>query len=511
MMQKIKNYITHNCTIKNILILFLIVQPIFDLKIFYGSISTFIRVFFIFLFFIYYFINSKNKKKYFLFFYPILILIYFIFHHLNALKFTSLVPGNFNYSIFQEALYFIKMLCPYMLIYCLFKSKITKKELFFIIKICVLVISLIIIISNLFLISYGTYSDIKIKANFLEWFNPNSSYTYQDLASKGLFEVGNQISAILLMFLPFTIILTLENKTINNFFILLCNILGLLFLGTKVAVLGITIVFIYTCGIYIFINHKFKNLSFIMIIFGIYICLLPFNPTFLRIAENKKIIEASSSSIVTPENPSTTYNIETLDENSFDYKKDYVKKNHAANNINQNFILNRYPYEHDVDFWYDIIKSNNPLKADYRFLEEAMVKRVIEINDNKFDFLFGITYTRIQNIFNIEKDFVMQYYSLGIIGLILVLCPYFVLIFYRIYNALRNKLKDLTITPLLSFTTVCMILFVAYYSGNLLNSLGFGIYLALMFYFTIQKRLINIFFCYIISKNLKHSEVHDVF
>ena len=76
MIQKIKIFLHNNCTIKNFLILFLIVQPIFDLKIFYGSISTLIRVFFVVLFSLYYFINSKNKKKYFLLIYPLLILFF---------------------------------------------------------------------------------------------------------------------------------------------------------------------------------------------------------------------------------------------------------------------------------------------------------------------------------------------------------------------------------------------------------------------------------------------------
>jgi len=223
-----------------------------------------------------------------------------------------------------------------------------------------------------------------------------------------------------------------------------------------------------------------------MIIFGIYICLLPFNPTFLRIVENKKVIETSSNSIITLENSFTTDNVETFEENSFNCKKDYIEENYISSNINQNFILNRYPYQYDVDFWYDIIKSNNPLKADYRFLEEAMVKRVFKINNNKFDVFFGITYTRVQNIFNIEKDFVMQYYSLGIIGLILLLGPYIIILLLWILKILYRKLKNLELTPLLAFTTICMIFFVAYYSGNLLNSLGFGIYLALTFNLTIQ-------------------------
>lgn len=476
MIQKIKHFIANNCTIKNLLILFLIVQPIFDLKLFYGSISTLIRVFFVVLFFLYYFIKNKNRKKYFLLIYPLLIAIYFIFHHLNALNFTSLVPGNFNYSVINEALYFLKMICPYLFIYSLFKANFSKKEIFFILKTIVLEISLIIIISNLFLFSYGTYSDTKIKANFFEWFNLNSSYTYKDLSSKGFFEAANQISATLLIFLPFIILLNLEEKNKINLFTFFCNIIALLFLGTKVAVFGIVIVFLYTSLSYIILKKQIKKLTKLIPFILIYICLLPFNPAFSRISENKAVVEASlevpaeqitQDTSITIENTSTQEN-----------KSDYILKYYIQNNINENFILNKYPYQYDVDFWYDILVSNNPSKSDYRFLEEAMVKRVISVNNNKFDILFGITYTRVQNIFNIEKDFVMQYYSLGIIGLILIFAPYFAILFYWILKVLRSKFKKIDFISAIAFVTICMTFCIAYYSGNLLNSLGFGIYFA---------------------------------
>ena len=192
-----------NNIINQFLIVFLIIQPIFDLKFFYNSISTLIRVIIIYTLFAYYFFTSKNKKKYYLLIYPVLIGIYFIFHHLNAINFYSLVPGNFNYSILEEALYFVKMLSPFLLIYCLYKSNFTVDKMIDIMKYLVLIIGITIVVSNLFVFSYGSYSDVPIKANFFEWFNPNSEYVYQDLASKGLFEYGNQISAILIMFLPF--------------------------------------------------------------------------------------------------------------------------------------------------------------------------------------------------------------------------------------------------------------------------------------------------------------------
>ena len=99
-----------NNLINKILIIFLLIQPIFDLKFFYNSISTLIRVIIIFSLTLFYFFRKSEKGKfkflgkwqYVLLAYPILFGVYFIFHHINALNFTSLVPGNFNYSVIKE-------------------------------------------------------------------------------------------------------------------------------------------------------------------------------------------------------------------------------------------------------------------------------------------------------------------------------------------------------------------------------------------------------------------------
>lgn len=132
-----------NNLINKILIIFLLIQPIFDLKFFYNSISTLIRVIIILALFVYYFFTSKEKTKYWLFLYPLTIGIYFIFHHLNALHFTSLVPGDFNYSVFKEVLYFVKMLSPFLLIYCIYKSSMSSDKILSIMQSLALTVSLI--------------------------------------------------------------------------------------------------------------------------------------------------------------------------------------------------------------------------------------------------------------------------------------------------------------------------------------------------------------------------------
>ncbi len=430
MMKKLKE----NNAINNILILFLIIQPIFDIKIFYNSISTLIRVIIIFALFLYYFFIKKDnsntllcgKKKYFLLIYPILIGIYFIFHQINAMHFHSLVPGDFNYSMIKEALYFVKMLSPFLLIYCIYKAELSHDTIINIMKSLILIIGLVIILSNIFVVSYGNYSDSIIKANFFEWFNNNSKYTYKDLASKGLFEYGNQISAILIMFLPFAIYLFAKKHTAINLITLIVDVFALTLLCTRVSVIGVFIVFIYTAFAYSFVyimskkRFNIKGVLPICVVLLVYSSLLPINPMFNRMNERQTVIDTfkedeknqtSQGSDDSPENISPSQE-ETDSDANYIYKLNYIKKHYLEKDLHEQFFIENYPYQYDTDFWYDFLQKDISLTTNYRYVELCMVKRVVEINNNKMDKWFGITNTRLQNIFNIEKDFVVQYYAL---------------------------------------------------------------------------------------------------
>lgn len=488
-----------------LLLAFLIIQPVFDLKFFYNSISTLIRVIIIFSLFTIYFFLSKNKKKYYLLIYPVIIAIYFIFHHVNAMNFNSLVPGNFNYSILKEGLYFVKMLTPFLLIYCLYKSSFSKENIINIIKIIVIIISSIIVVSNLFIFSYGSYSDTQIKANFFEWFNFNSTYNYYDLASKGLFEYGNQIAAILIIFLPFMIYKVLRKNHWCNWISLILNIFALILLCTKVSVLGIFVVFAYAIAAFIFISIiQKKNITlkkYIPICCTLIICslLLPINPMFSRInernfviqtfsettnetSENKKtenIIEETTSEVTMQNNVTEEISSTVIDNNQM--MLNYIENNYESKKLHRQFLFDNYPYKYDPEFWYNFLQNDISLTTDYRYIETSMIKRVVEVNNNPIDKLLGITNTRLQNIFNIERDFIVQYYALGFIGLILVFAPYFILLIYFGYKSIKLKLKNLDVINLLSAITIVFAFGISYMTGNLMNSLSFTIYFALLF------------------------------
>ena len=488
-----------NKYINKLLIGFLIAQPIFDIKIFYNSISTLIRVIIISSIFLYYFITDKNKKKYYMLIYPCLLGIYFCLHHVNAIHFTSLVPGNLNYSVITEALYFIKMLTPFLLIYSLYRANLSTDNIMDIMKYLVLIFSLTIIVSNTFVFSYGSYSDMKIKANFIEWFNPNTEYTYQDLASKGLFEFANQVSAILIMTLPFMIYRALKKSNWPNIAILALNIFALILLCTKVSVIGILVVFIYTIAILgislIMKKNKPEKTNQSLLLFVkkyipifcvllMYFVILPFNPMFSRMQERETIAENVQTTVVETSEDKQYQEIINDSSQESTIAKDkikFIEANYESKQLHKEFLFEYYPYKYDPDFWYDVLQNEMSITTDYRYIEQAMVKRVIEINNNPMDKLFGITNTRLQNIFNIEKDFVVQYYALGIIGLILIFAPYFIILGWFIYKTIKSKLKNLTFTNLLSFVTIVFIFGIAYMSGNLLNSLSFTIYFAFLY------------------------------
>ena len=477
-MQKVMNII---------LTIFFIVQPLFDLKIFYNSISTLIRVIIVGILFLLYFILNKNKKKYLLFIYLFILILYTVLHHINALSFKSLIPGNFNYSFLNEVLYLVKMITPFLLIFVLFNSNLHTNEIIKIIRILTSIIGLIIIISNLFVFSYSSYNDQIIKANFFSWFNNNNNYTYQELSSKGLFEYANQISAVLLMFLPFSLISFIEKKSLNNFFVLFINMFALFLLSTKVAVFGVLIVFIYVIVTYIFNNKLLKKgqvsyhtLTLVICFILLYSVLLPINPSFNRINENKAIV-ASSDTII--ENISDNTSSDSVNNPSSQPMSDidYIQNNYNKMEIKEEFITKKYPYQNDPEFWINIMNQPRYKRVNYRFLELSMIKRVVEINNNKLDILLGITNTRLQNIFNIEKDFIVQYYALGIIGLIIVFVPYFAMLCIYLYKIIKSKFKCFNTLNFVTFITILMIFGVSYYSGNLLNSLSFTMYFTLLY------------------------------
>lgn len=452
-MLKEKNY-------KRILLLFLCIYPFFSLKPFYNHIFTLIQIIVIGLFFLWNLLiykDSRNKFK-FLFIYLIILIIYGILHHMNALNFHSLVPGDFNYNYLDEIQHLIKMSIPIFFIFLLYFSKFKKEDYLKVIKTWIIIICGIIIITNICKISLSSYNNEVIKGSIFNWFSRN--YIYDELASKGFFMYANQIACLLVTLIPVSLFYYLEKKL--NILYLIALLTTLLMLGTRVSNLGSILVFIALILAYI-IHHgikkekiKWKKLIPCGIIIIIYCAILPFSPTISRYEIYDYLMPKNISGLLASTTTSSISDIE------------YIKNHYEEKLINENFILNSYPYEYDPDFWMEILNEPVGNRADYRYLEIKMVSRVVEINNNKWDILFGITNDRIQNIFNIERDYILQYFAFGIIGCILFLGVYL----FLLIRSLKNLIKNFSYYNVCVTSSIILFLFIAYLSGNILGQIS---------------------------------------
>ena len=63
-------------------------------------------------------------------------------------------------------------------------------------------------------------------------------------------------------------------------------------------------------------------------------------------------------------------------------------------------------------------------RIDNRFVEIAMIQRAEELGGSPVHALLGISHDKMLSFFNIERDLVAQYYSMGIIGVVLFSAPF---------------------------------------------------------------------------------------
>ena len=463
--EKIKN--KKENILNNITLVFLFLIPIFSTTYFHSSYVTLFEVIVIFGLFIATLIIVKDSRKNFkyIFLYYVVCLIYLLISYLRADSFNSLVPGNFNYSVFDEALTILKLVMPITFIYSLYYQRISWKKYLLVLKVWVILISGSIIITNIFKISLSSYSDAVITKNIFEW---NINNYYQETASKGLFMYANQEAVVMLMLLLVFVYDFIYKDKRSIFYIFLLAI-SMLMLGTRVSSVGglLTIIcsYLFYCFYFLYKKEKFdKKTLFIVIPILLWILLIPISPYANRNIELNSVEEVSDNVV------GIATDQEELSEPSEEEitNIDYVYNNYNPNYLPKVFFEEYYPVQYDSGFWREFIENTPLEEMNYRTIETSIIKRVVEINDDSLDILFGISNSRIQNIVNIERDFVLHYYAFGIIGSIILLLVYILMLIYSVYNFFKYQTFYLFI-----FTTVIVLfIFSAYLTGNIINSIN---------------------------------------
>jgi len=523
MFNKIKDKIINKKIIEKLLLFFMMLQPILDLyflfdekivNLFGFSPSTIIRILFVGIIGILFLFVLRSKKEFWTYFLYIgMVLIYTIIHHFNALNFTNFYDGyDFGYSLVSELFYLIRMLMPLFLIVVSSHYEFDDKYIGKLITILIFLICGSIIITNLLEISTGSYSKQIIGGNIFCWFDENRCYlNYMDLASKGFFNDPNRLSALLVLITPLTIYTLIKNPTLKNKTLLLLNLIGGLMIGTKVSTYGFLILTLLSLGVYLFftiikkeIKFKLSTFVFITIIFISNVVILPYSPAINRTYVDQKVHEEYNSD----ENGQKTENQNNMDKITDKINKEYPKKenkkepvteeektkekekkqlliefvgnNYEKYSIHSHFILKSYPYQYDPEFWYDVMKMDIESRTNFRNLEKLMLERVKEINNNKLDNYFGITFTRMGNIFDLERDFVSHYYTLGIVGLILFVIPYIIVILICLCKMLINFKECFNLKNVFYLMGIGISLGAAYFTGNVLDGLIVTLILGVM-------------------------------
>lgn len=450
-------------------LIFLFLIPLYSTTYFYSSYTTLFEVVIIFVIFfatlIIYKESRKNSK--YLFIYYTLCFLYLIISFLRSDTFYSLVPGNFNYNFLDEGLTIIKLITPITLIYSLYYQKIEWEKYLLVLKIWVILICGSIIITNIFKISLSSYSNLPITKNIFEW---NINNYYQETASKGFFVYANQEAVIMIMLLLLFIYDFLYKNKKSIFYIILL-MFAMLMLGTRVSSVGgfLTLICAYIFYIFYCVYKKekyvFKSL-YVLIPICIWGILLPISPYANRNIE-LNTIEENANDIVTDSKEHIEMN-SSREESEIESNIEYVYANYNPNYLPKVFFEDYYPIKYDSDFWYGFVKNTPLEEMNYRTIETNIIKRVKEINDDKLDILFGISNVRIQNIVNIERDFVLHYYAFGIIGSIVLLLVYIIMLTYSIYKFFKYQTYYLFIIT----TAILLFIFSAFLTGNIINSMN---------------------------------------
>lgn len=493
-----------NNLFKILFVVFLIIQPLLDtyylytedvISIFKFSPSTLIRFIFIGIVFVYMLFKYKRDKKIIpLILYGILSVIYAIIHHLTVRNFNSLSPDGFGYSKFKEFFYIARLVIPVLIIFITIDFEFKFEDLIKIFGIVTCIVGTTIVVSNLFKIGLGSYTNEVIQDNIIGWFTgAYSKYSFYELATKGWFNFANQISGLLVMLSIPTIYSLLKKTNVYHVYNFIVLLLSMMMIGTKVALYMILPVMIGIIGIYViakFISKSdiYINKASVIIIALSMICycgMIKYSPAINRATINNDIL-ANRENKDEDDDDDSENKMEEINRQLLEVKKQgyeekiaFIEENYGVYSINDEFILNAYSYKVDPDFWLEEFQKPLAERLNYRKLEEEMIKRVKNIDGKATNNWFGISYIRVQNIFNIERDFVLQYYTIGIVGVILfIVIPFIILTAIAGIYMLKKYKSFLTVENMLMVLVIASIIGIAYFSGNVIDSLIITIYLS---------------------------------
>lgn len=406
---------------ENLLVIFLILCPIFDIlsfifrNIFNTSISpsTILRPIIPLIVFIDIFIKSKHKLKIF-----IITAIYGIYAILHLLLFNTANTG-FSYSnVVHEMQYVMNYTFTIIILFIyIFAFKDKEKE-----KLQKGVISAVSIYLASILLSIITKTS-------------SATYMEEGTGIKGWFESGNSISAVLV--LAIFVLLSNGNKSYKKIIIGEIIILGIflcLLIGTRVGLLGFIIAlvsFIFAEIVEKLIkNTKINKKIVVGGIFAIIVVLIIVTVIGSNTIERRKHLKEIESNIVdgsTNQEAHITGDLmeikEKIDNNQIE--------NTYMNEAQKKSILELYDIANKLEI------SNNDQRMQQLIYNALLVKK----QANPLLIIFGNGYMNQYRELVLEMDIPAFLFNFGVLGFLLYLGPFLAIFAYGVYFGIRKIKK----------------------------------------------------------------------
>lgn len=495
---------------------FLVLQPFLDcfllytdevITIFKFSPTTLLRLFFVgFLGLIVFITDNSKKNKIILITYAVLIGIYTIIHHLYTSTLNIVGYDEFYYKVTTEFLYVLRMLLPVGIMYLSYKIKFKKEDFMKLIVYTLAITSFVIITLNIAERSLASYGGGYIYGNIFDWFF--GSYEPDALASKGWFNSANQISGLFMLLLPFAVYDLFDKFNYKKVIVIFATIVAMTMLGTRVSVYGwiLVLILIMCIDIYMIIikKHKFRKLSYISTI-----CLLITGLIFVYFApiysEDMQSIFNQNDEAADIFIKETVYYLEKIKNNELtNEEKSEILKTYTCLqedgsyevscltsllSIAPAFYKEIYPVNDHEDFWmYFMLEVPLEQKYGQRNIQQLISNDINKNQKGKYTSLLGLGYSRFISVkLYPEHDYFVHYFTIGILGTILLVAIYpIIAIISIIYILIKRKFNFLNIllcavileVNALSYVTghimdeLIVTLFLGFISGFLLKRMG---------------------------------------
>ena len=422
-------------------------------------------------------IEAKDKKHLLMYgAYFAVLAVYLGLHVINTGKFdVSIIPELAKDKSWLRDVYYIMRayVMPITLMISIFTLGMDNNSFMNAIKMVSLIMSAVIVITNvtgISLVSYSTENE-RILGGIFSWGSLHADSEFELYSSRGFFYSANQISSLMFAMMPLIVAECIAKFNWKNFGLVILQSLAMLMIGTKTAAQGTLIILAVmiagTLVLHLLKFEKIKNKKVLPLLavvlvasFGLYTK----SPSKLRI-DYMKYLDLNPDREEKEELPPMSDN-EMVNYINHEYWFYYVNGEY----------LEQYPVADNLDFWVKVITRDRRLNRDNRNFKTFMINDIIAKNDNPMDKYLGIGYT--SGVPYTERDYVFEYYIFGIGGVVLLILPFIGVVLLALIRILKDMKHHANGLNLALGVALCAYFVTAYIAGHTFGKLLNMIFMA---------------------------------